>query len=400
MYACEKYFNDLLLFSFHSYKKIIVTGISIAACNVIEFLKSKGLQNIYIYDELFSFNDHIKKFKGINVIHEELTAGIDCFFIFTEFNSNKQNEWIIKLKPRNYLVIRSCDEVRIEASGLCNLRCMSCQCGNYDPSVFDFKGRGFMSPELCEQIIDKLCREYSTNMGVFYYIFGEPFLNQELHKLIRIAKNRGLSVILSSNFSFDMPIDNVVDATPDIIKISVSGYSDDIYKKHHNGGSIEKVHRNMEYLCNYLNKTTPDTAVVVGYHIYSDNDGDEIEKTKQLCKKYGFIFAPVKAIYNNPLKRMGLSAFTDKDMEFLKSRYHNYESYLAFDTSKYYINSRCRNIDNKLFIDYNGDIMLCELLYKDGIFRNYLECSMEEIYDWRNRHYICQQCKSHGLMLL
>lgn len=400
MYACEKYFNDLLLFSLRSYKKIIVTGISIAACNVIEFLKSKGLQNIYIYDELFSFNDHIKKFKGVNVIHEELKAGIDCFYIFTEFSSNKQNELIIKLNPKNYLVIRSCDEVRIEASGLCNLRCMSCQCGNYDPAVFDFKGRGFMSPGLCEQIIDKLCREYSTNMGVFYYIFGEPFLNQELHKLVRIAKNKGLSVILSSNFSFDMPIDNVLDAKPDIIKVSVSGYSDDVYKRHHNGGSIERVHKNMEYLYHYLDNNPADTAVVVGYHIYSDNDGDEIAKTKQLCEKYGFIFAPVKAIYNNPLKRMGLSAFTDRDMEFLKSCYHNYESYPAFDTSDYYINSRCRNIDNKLFIDYDGNIMLCELLHKDGIFKNYLECSMEEILDWRNTHYICRQCRSHGLMLL
>lgn len=400
MFACEKYFNDLLLCSFRSYKKIILTGISIAACNVIEFLKGKGLHNIYIYDDLFSFNSHIKTFKGAIVIHKGLTSESDSFYIFTEFSSNKQNELIIKLKPKNYLVIRACDEVRIEASGLCNLKCMSCQCGNYDPETFDFKGRSFMSPDLCERIIDKLCREYSTNMGVFYYIFGEPFLNNELYQLIRIAKSKGLSVILSSNFSFDNPIDSVVNARPDIIKISVSGYSDNVYKRHHNGGSIDKVHRNMEYLYHYLQLDQSCTAVVVGYHIYNDNNGDEMERTRQLCEKYGFIFAPVKAIYNNPLKRMGLSAFTEKDLTFLQSWYRNYESYLAFNTSDYYVNSRCRNIDNKLFIDYNGNIMLCELLHRDGIYKNYLNCSMEEINKWRTEHYICRQCRSHGLMLL
>ena len=404
MYACEHYFTESLLEKMKACSVVIIVGLSVGMCNVVSYLQSINFRNLAVCDLLFDTNPHIRKFRNVPVIAaRQAFKQANAFYILTEFSDESAERDRIQISNLHedapVLRIVSSREIRLEASGICNLHCMSCQCGNYDPAVFSFSGRSFLPLSLCERILDKLKTEYPDNMGIFYYIFGEPFLHPQLDKLVNIAKQKGLSVVLSSNFSFQKDLIPVVQAKPDILKISLSGSTDEIYQRHHQGGSIQMVHENMKKL-NVLLQSVSEICVVVGYHIYRDNQGEEMEYTRKLCEQYGWLFAPVPAIYNNPLKRMGICRLTDADRKFLKTYYEHPEDYLALYTTEEQLDKKCRNIENKLFIDYDGNIMLCELLHHDAVYQNYLDVSRKMIYQWRKSHALCIQCRKHGLCLI
>ena len=405
MFPCQKYFSKEVTERLRTSERIFVCGMSLAMCNVLSWLRQISVKRAAVCDPLFEANPHITVFKGWEVCRwEEAVETRNACYILTEFSDEarrRDREAIHSHHPDSLVVdVDARREVRLEASGLCNLRCMSCQCGNYDPAYFSFQGRGFLKPELCSRILDKLMLDYPDNMGVFYYIFGEPFLNPDLDKLIALARQRGLSVCVSSNFSFQKDIQRILRAEPDILKVSVSGYRQEVYQRHHNGGRAAHVYRNLETLHQYLSSNASDTSVVVGYHIYKDNPGADMARVGDICREYGFLFAPVRAIYNNPLKRMGLSPLTEQDLRFLRECYDDPEQQMACEITHKNARFACRNLRDKLFLDYDGTVMLCELLHRDTVYRNYLDVSREEIHDWRSSHEMCRICMAHGMHLV
>ena len=56
----------------------------------------------------------------------------------------------------------------------------------------------------------------------------------------------------------------------------------------------------------------------------------------------------------------------------------------------------CRQIRDKLYIDWDGAVMLCELFHKDGFYKKYLDVSIDEIRNWQKHHWICKNCHEYG----
>ena len=55
------------------------------------------------------------------------------------------------------------------------------------------KGKGHMSLTLFKLIIEKLAREIPFINSVALYIWGEPLLNKNLSKIIKICKEFGIA---------------------------------------------------------------------------------------------------------------------------------------------------------------------------------------------------------------
>lgn len=141
--------------------------------------------------------------------------------------------------------------------------------------------------------------------------------------------------------------------------------------------------------------------VVVGYHVYNNNQGAEYIAAEDLCKELGFLFQPRKAIFCNIPKQAGIDPFSKSDIEFISEYYPNSRDILTINQSKETISGTCRNALNRLFIDYNGDVFLCFMvMHNGGIYKSYLQTSLKDIRMWQKEHWICGKCKDIGFISL
>lgn len=377
MFKFEKYFTD----------------------EVIEQMRKKQVCLYGMNDFAIAASQWLTK-KGILIQPEEQCE--NPFFVIADFKESSASKQEKKCREKypDAPIIKMVNpvEIRIEISGKCNLRCMSCQVGNHNPEVFCHKGRGFMPPDRFVKILDKTEEEYPDLVSIFFFIVGEPFLHPHIKELLRITKDRGLLTVISSNFSLKIPWDKELLSLIDVLKISVSGFYQDVYETTHNGGNVELVKANMHQVAELIRAYEIPTKVFVGYHAYTNNKGRDYDAMENLCQELEFDFCPVDALYFNLFYRSGDDAFPEEARKFIESYYPEPEKILTPTLAdEKELQKPCRNRRDKLFIDWDGSVMLCEILHKDAFFNNYSDVSREEIEEWRNNHSICQLCRQYGL---
>ena len=248
-------------------------------------------------------------------------------------------------------------EVYIDISGKCNLYCKSCQVSNRNTKYVDYDKRGMMSPELFEKIITKLKEEIDDFKYVYLYVLGEPLLNSGLPDIIRILHKYNLLAIISTNLSMKIDIERLMYSEPDCIKVSLSGFSQEIYSSTHNGGNIELVKSNLKRISNYNKHNLKRVPVIVGYHGYKNNQGEERRKMYEFCLENEMFFQYMDAGYFNRVKQWKMLEYNENDLSFVRTLYENPEEKLyppIIDNKE-----KCAYIENGIFIDYKGDMTLC-----------------------------------------
>ena len=97
------------------------------------------------------------------------------------------------------------------------------------------------------RIIDELRKDL---LLVRLYNWGEPLLNRSIIPMITYARDRGMSVHLSTNLHIldRQTAHDLIEATPVKIFISCDGASADTYRKYHIRGDFDAVIGNMRLL--------------------------------------------------------------------------------------------------------------------------------------------------------
>jgi radical SAM protein with 4Fe4S-binding SPASM domain len=133
----------------------------------------------------------------------------------------------------------------IEPTNACNLRCVGCSF-QQDHNSTNAK-RSFLSLDIYKKVIDDL-KGYVVVL--FLYMGGEPFLHPELFEMIQYASERKIAVIISTNGNFHINNwgERIIDSGLDRIIFSISGTNQGVYKKHHRGGDLDLVVKNIESL--------------------------------------------------------------------------------------------------------------------------------------------------------
>lgn len=180
----------------------------------------------------------------------------------------------------------------LEICSACNLRCPTCTKGNQaavDGLKYDHQ-TGIMDMDLMERILDKMARE---NPQALVYCYGnsEIWLHPRLPECVAAVKKRGLSPQLSSNLNYVQRVEETLEAGPDLIIISLSGWTQEVYEKGHAGGRIDKVKANMRILAEANNARPLEKRVkiLVNFHVYLDN-GHEIEPMREYATNLGLGF--------------------------------------------------------------------------------------------------------------
>lgn len=175
----------------------------------------------------------------------------------------------------------------LEINSACTLHCPTCTKGGHPGYEHE---NGFMDWTLMERILDKIKSE-NPNAIVFTYGNSEPFVHPKLPECIMAIKHRGLHPELSTNLNMVRRVDDLLASKPDLIIISLSGFTQEVYVKGHAGGDIEKVKRNMMTLAHANNALPIEKRVniQVNYHVYKDNE-HEIHLMKEYATNLGIGF--------------------------------------------------------------------------------------------------------------
>lgn len=286
----------------------------------------------------------------------------------------------------------------IDVTGACNLHCPSCPQGN---SKINRQPSGLMDPELLKKIVTKASAECMVK-GINLFNWGEPLLHPEIHRLVYIVQDAGIPCHLSSNLNILPDADALMTANPASFKISVSGFTQEIYGITHRSGDIGRVKRHMVGLAEAKKRNNATTRIFVTYHRYRHNLKEET-LMRDFAVGLGFDFDPVWALMF-PLEKI-LSCVDDVTCAPpLTDEDHQLIGRLAFPlkealeaAQKHHIQPCCLR-DSQLSLDFQGNVMLCCGVFDAGTFTlgNYLEMPLDGIQAIRKSHSLCKRCMRNG----
>jgi len=289
----------------------------------------------------------------------------------------------------------------IDVVGTCNLRCPSCPVGNYS----ELPPKGEMSVTTYQQILQKIVRDHpGERIFVDLYNWGEPGLHKHLGEIIRLTRETGYGVGISTNLNVFPDMKETVRASPSYIRISLSGYFNHTYQRTHRRGDINLVKANMHTLRHWIDRLGSDTIVQVGFHVYKSNFPEDFSRMRQLCEELDFIFAPtlaalmpaekaVKAVDGSSLpgdeEILTNLVISTKDRSALLSKYR----------SDY---PDCQYRQKRTTINFDSSVPLCCATFesKQIIGKNFLELSREEIQARKYKHSFCGKCRRRSLDML
>ncbi len=247
----------------------------------------------------------------------------DLAFLF-KITKGSPNPYILSFEPWNE----------------CNAGCLFCR--DKKGKIHDLnplKGgisKGKMPAEMAMDIIGQVKDDI---LVAVLYTNGEPLLYHDLPKVIQYATDNRVSTIMASN-GLLFTKDNaraVLEAGIDLIKIQLSGFTQDIYSIQIRYGEVEHLKENIRMLAAMNKEGGYGTVILVDYILYNYNR-HQLPLVKKFCKE---IDVMMNIRPGNPLG--GLEklepALTDKTLLPLKIS--------------------CDYLWKVLQVNYNGDILPC-----------------------------------------
>lgn|SRR5574344_254584 len=275
----------------------------------------------------------------------------------------------IQYRNENHLFESPQKFAEIEIMDGCNLKCACCPRGL---GIIPNNMRK-MDLDLYSKIIDKCVSLGITGVSLFNW--GEPFLNNELSEYCKIAYHRNMFVCLSSNLSFKNIDFLKILPYVNNLEISVSGFTQKIYKINHCGGKVRFVKNNIRMIEKLLGNGI-QTNVNLKLFEYEYNKED-IKQWYNFLSKNSKINVLIVEGNCNPLKkdRYFGKIYNDTDVLF-KTELKN--------------NLYC-NYARKICIDVNGKVVLCcEKIYDDSlIIGDFLN---DDIYEMQIKKLYAKEC--------
>jgi len=286
----------------------------------------------------------------------------------------------------------------IEIVGACNLKCPSCPRGNFGTVA----GKRVMRPERFAAIVDHIAKIDRGTSYVAIYNWGDTLLHPNLKEILDILNERLFYIAASSNLS--MPKPNLETIAQELrcgeLRISLSGFTQEVYGRSHRGGDIELVKSNMRQLRACLDAAgNHDIQVKVVYHVYKHN-AHEVSLMKEFAESLGFVFDPIKAILF-PVEHM--MDYLDKGCSSSED-FNNMAEYMLEPLRQVLRRGSPHSICKfwkQNNIDVDGAVTLCCITFdrtRNTIAHDVLaEGSVGALLARKRSHPMCSGCMSHSI---
>ena len=182
-------------------------------------------------------------------------------------------------------------QVYIEATNVCNLRCLHC------PQSTMRRRPQYLDVKLFEKIIKELAPHRPF---IDLYMQGESLLNQNIVEMVRICRSHALLPRITTNTTLlnKELSKKLIAAGLNKIEFSISGVTKASYEKMHRGATYEKTLKN---ILDFL-----ELNAAAGFPVHTRSVFVEEEKTLKEKERYLKLFSklPLDDVYVSPLINM------------------------------------------------------------------------------------------------
>lgn len=188
--------------------------------------------------------------------------------------------FLCKITKRN-LVFGNPFMMMIEPTNICNLRCPLCITG----SSLMTREDGMMPLENFKQILDE-SGKYLVHLTLWSQ--GEPFVNRQFTEMVKLAKERGIKTMTSTNGHFlTENAENIVRSGLDVLIVAVDGASQETYEKYRVNGKFDKVYGGIRTVAEAKKKSRSSTPEIEIQFIVMKHNEHETEKIRSLAIECG-----------------------------------------------------------------------------------------------------------------
>ena len=162
-------------------------------------------------------------------------------------------------------------KLTIEPWNVCNLRCPACFTGLKETG----RPKGRLSAQCYRRLLDELG---GTLWQVEFCNWGEPLLVKNIDELIAETSRRGISTLLSTNFSLrfdEAAAERLVRSGLSMLGVSIDGAQQEVYERYRVGGDLDLVLRNCALVRDAKKRLGSSTPQLIWeYHVFPFNTGD------------------------------------------------------------------------------------------------------------------------------
>lgn len=245
------------------------------------------------------------------------------------------------------------NNIMIEATNLCNLRCKMC----YNKQMK--RNKGFMSFSLFKKIVDQAAHLNIENMGL--YTTGESFLHPKIFEFIKYAKQKGIKyVYITTNGQTlnDEKIKKIFESGLDSIKFSIDAGNKEKYESLKIGASWDKLVETIKNIRIIRDDMRSNFRIFASFIIMHDNFNDLI----QYKKTFGnLVDETIFTLVGNQGSQVNASDLYPKD---IVSKIQN----LILPKKSWH---PCNLLWNRFIVTYEGYLTICcidfenKLIYGD-----------------------------------
>jgi radical SAM protein with 4Fe4S-binding SPASM domain len=235
----------------------------------------------------------------------------------------------------------------IEPTNHCNLQCPEC------PSGLGALTRplGLLKLDEFKKLVDEI--KY-TSFYIQLFFQGEPYINKNLHEMIRYAQSNNIYVSISTNGHFvnETNVDQVLDNEPDKLIFSVDGLDEESYQQYRVGGTFEQADKGLKALIKRKKERGLKRPFVEFQFIVMKQNEHQLDDVKKYCNEIGVD----KVVF----KTMQISSY-ENAQKFLPSN-KKFRRYTLENNSfriKNVIKNHCFALWRTSVITWDGKVVPC-----------------------------------------
>ncbi len=259
--------------------------------------------------------------------------------------------------------------VMIEPTNRCNLHCPLCPTGAGTLT----RPAGEMTLADFRKILDSIGPQLRT---IYLWNQGEPLLNDSLPEMVRVARERGIYTITSTNGQLLGQSDmarRLVRSGLDEIIVSVDGMTPETYKKYRIGGELENVVSGIQVLRREREILRRGRPKITLQWLPMKHNEHELPFLRSAAEQWGADGVEIKTTQVYTEKQAERFLPTDVALSRYRRQGEQWETRRRYQT--------CRRLWFSCQVDWDGTVVPCCFdKNEDFVMGNILQSSFSEIW--------------------